>query len=151
MNWLPSKIRAGFPLAVFMNSMVDCNEMSVAANPAFLYNPGPVKTCQLTTTLHYNILYGNWCKLIKALDQMGPFHIGIRRSGKTQSFTFTFLSSLPCLHTVWCAISTPFQCFYFQREFHGTPFLKGCLRKYFAQTFYLHYAHTGATHFGLQQ
>ena len=32
--------------------------------------------------------------------------------------------------------------------FHGTPLLKGCLlRKYYAQTFYVHYVHTGATHF----
>ena len=38
----------------------------------------------------------------------------------------------------------------FSGGFHGlhvTPLLKGCLRKYYAQTFYLHYAHTGATHF----
>ena len=37
-----------------------------------------------------------------------------------------------------------------QREFHGfhgTPLLKGCLQKYYAQTYYLHDAHTGATHF----
>ena len=37
-----------------------------------------------------------------------------------------------------------------QRGFHGshgTPLLKGCLRKYYAQMFYLHYAHTGATNF----
>ena len=32
--------------------------------------------------------------------------------------------------------------------FHGTPLLKGCLRKYqYAQTYYIHYAHTRATHF----
>ena len=31
--------------------------------------------------------------------------------------------------------------------FHGTPLLKGCLRKYYAQTYYVHYSHTGATHF----
>ena len=31
--------------------------------------------------------------------------------------------------------------------FHGTPLLKGCLRKYYAQTFYVHFAHTGAMHF----
>ena len=37
-----------------------------------------------------------------------------------------------------------------QRGFHGfqgTPVLKSCLRKYYAQTFYLRYAYTGATHF----
>ena len=37
-----------------------------------------------------------------------------------------------------------------QRGFHGfhrTPLLKGYLRKYYAQTYYVHYAHTGATHF----
>ena len=33
------------------------------------------------------------------------------------------------------------------RGFHGTPVLKGCLGKYYAQTYYVHYAHTGATHF----
>ena len=27
------------------------------------------------------------------------------------------------------------------------PLLKGCLREYYAKTFYLHYAYTGATHF----
>ena len=31
--------------------------------------------------------------------------------------------------------------------FHETPVFKGCLRKYYVQTFYLHYAYTGATHF----
>ena len=31
--------------------------------------------------------------------------------------------------------------------FHGTPLLKGCLRKYYAQTYYVHYTHTRATHF----
>ena len=27
------------------------------------------------------------------------------------------------------------------------PLLKGCLRNYYAQTYYLHYTHSGATHF----
>ena len=38
-NRLPSKIKAGFPLVVHVviDSMVDCNEMSIAANPPFLY------------------------------------------------------------------------------------------------------------------
>ena len=31
--------------------------------------------------------------------------------------------------------------------FHGTPLLKGCLRKYYEQTYYVHYPHTVATHF----
>ena len=31
--------------------------------------------------------------------------------------------------------------------FHGEPLLKGCLRKYYAQTYYVHYSHTRATHF----
>ena len=31
--------------------------------------------------------------------------------------------------------------------FHGTSVFKDCLRKYYAQRFYLHYAYTGATHF----
>ena len=30
---------------------------------------------------------------------------------------------------------------------HGTPLLKGYLRKYCVQMYYVHYAHTGATHF----
>ena len=58
--------------------------MSIAANPPFLYNLGPVKTCQLTRTLTYNILYGNWWKLINALDQMGPFHILLDEMGLDQ-------------------------------------------------------------------
>ena len=33
-NHLPSKIEAGFSLVVVMNSMVDYNEMSIAANPS---------------------------------------------------------------------------------------------------------------------
>ena len=37
-NQLPLKIRASFPLAFSMNSMVDCNEISIAVNPPFLYN-----------------------------------------------------------------------------------------------------------------
>ena len=41
-----------FPLVVVMTSMVDCNEMSIAANPPFLYNFWPVKTCQVIRTLH---------------------------------------------------------------------------------------------------
>ena len=48
---------------------------------AIVLSLGPVKTCQLTTTLHYNILYGNWCKLIKTLDQMGSFHILLDEMG----------------------------------------------------------------------
>ena len=39
-----------------------------------------------------------------------------------------------------------------QRGFHGfygTPLLKGCLRKYYAQTYYIHHAHTEATHFSI--
>ena len=31
--------------------------------------------------------------------------------------------------------------------FHGTPLLKDCLRKYYAETYYVHHAHTEATHF----
>ena len=31
--------------------------------------------------------------------------------------------------------------------FHGTPLLKSCLRKYYAQIYNVHDAHTGATHF----
>ena len=34
-----------------------------------------------------------------------------------------------------------------QRRFHGTPLLKSCLRKYYAQTYYVHDVHTGAMHF----
>jgi len=34
-----------------MNSMVDCNEMSIAANSPFLYNREPVKICQLARML----------------------------------------------------------------------------------------------------
>ena len=63
------------------NSMVDCTEMSIAANPPYL---GPVKTCQLTRTLTYNILYGDRCKLINALAQMGPFHILLDEMGLDQ-------------------------------------------------------------------
>ena len=32
-------------------------------------------------------------------------------------------------------------------EFHGTPLLKGCLQKYYVQTYYVHFAHTRASHF----
>ena len=45
---------------------------------------------------------------------------------------------------------TPSSQFQIQRRFHGfhgTPLLKGCLRKYYAQMYHVHYAHTGATHF----
>ena len=31
--------------------------------------------------------------------------------------------------------------------FCGTPLLKGCLRKYYVQTYYVHYTHTEAMHF----
>ena len=43
----------GFPLVVHVviDSMVDCNEMSIAANPPFLNYFGSVKTCQLARTL----------------------------------------------------------------------------------------------------
>ena len=34
--------------------------------------------------------------------------------------------------------------------FHGTPLLKGYLRKYYAQTYYVHYAHTRTTHFSFK-
>ena len=64
-NRLPSKIRAGFPLVVVMNSMVvDCNEMiSIVANPPYF------TILDLSINLTYNILYSNWCKFINALDQ----------------------------------------------------------------------------------
>jgi len=38
-----SKIRAGFLLVVVINSMVEWNEMSLAANPPFLYSLGTIK------------------------------------------------------------------------------------------------------------
>ena len=79
------KIRAGFPLVVVMNSVVDCNEMSIAANTPFLCNLGPAKTCQLARTwtykLYTNILFCSRCKLINASDQMGPFHILLEEMG----------------------------------------------------------------------
>ena len=40
-----------FSFGCFMNSMVDCNEMSIAANSPFLYNREPVKICQLARML----------------------------------------------------------------------------------------------------
>ena len=67
-----------------MNSMVDCNEMSIAANPPFFCNLGPVKTCQLARTLTTNYPVWYWCKLINALDQMGPFHILLDEMGLDQ-------------------------------------------------------------------
>ena len=38
-----SKIRAGFPLVAVINSMVEWNEMSIPANPPFLYSLGTLK------------------------------------------------------------------------------------------------------------
>ena len=46
-----------------------------------------------------------------------------------------------CVHNLQWRIQRGFH------GFHGTPVYKGCLRKCYAQTFYLHYAYTGATHF----
>jgi len=71
--------------------MVDCNEMSIAANPLFSW------TCQtlyvtLTYRLYTNILYGKWCKLINAngtfsrfVRPNGTIPNGIRWSGKAHS------------------------------------------------------------------
>ena len=57
-------------LVVVISSMVDCNEMSIAASyPSLFYTildlSKPVNYCTCT-----NILFGSRCKLIKALDQM---------------------------------------------------------------------------------
>ena len=46
-----------------------------------------------------------------------------------------------CVHNLQWQIQRGFH------GFHGIPVFKGCLRKYYAQMFYLHYAYTGAMHF----
>ena len=86
---------------------------------------------------------------------------------QTMSLTFVELSWLTFLNA-WCSLhirqlrelsympdlakpptSTVTQ-WWIQRGFHGfhgTPLLKGCLQKYYGQTYYVHFAHTRAMHF----
>ena len=75
----PLKIRGGFPLVVVINSMVDCNQMSIAANPPFILEPSNLSisrnfnlNCTLTSCLVAGV---NWSM------QMGPFHILVDQIG----------------------------------------------------------------------
>ena len=67
-NRLPLKIRAGCPLVVVMNSMVDCNKMSIAANSSRTFN------------LHTSCIITG----VDWLMQMGPFHISFDKMGQTK-------------------------------------------------------------------
>ena len=73
--------------------------MRIAANAPLLYKHGSVI---LTRTLTYLILYGNWCKLISALDQMGPFHILLDEMALDQMGLDKVGRPLPPLHHLVC-------------------------------------------------
>ena len=79
---------------------------------------------------------------------------GLLHYSTSHASTVLLMATALLYNTDWC-LSTRFVCCsYFQWQiqmgfhgFYGTPLLKGCLRKYYAQTYYVHNAHTGSTHF----
>ena len=63
-QWKAVQIRAGFPLFVVMNSMVDCNEMNIAHEHTCSTHPFYTTCKNLSNNQNFNLQHpenGNWC------------------------------------------------------------------------------------------